>query len=78
MTRTVEASALQASQRMIARGERPAYRLRVAQDGRWTVSECPWLRIASTERWEARAEAIRAVSAWLDCDSSAFDVEVDG
>jgi hypothetical protein len=78
MTRSIEASALQASRRMVARGERPAYRLRVAQDGRWTVSECPWLRIASTERRAARAEAVRALSAWLDCDSAAFDVAVDG
>ena len=78
MTRSIEASALQASKRMIARGERPAYRLRKAQDGRWTVSECPWLALAAMERREALSEAVRAVAGWLHCDADAFDVAVDG
>jgi len=77
MTRSIEASALQASQRMIARGERPAYRLRLAQDGRWTISEAPWLGVARASRREALTEAIHAISEWLDCDPAAFGIAVD-
>jgi hypothetical protein len=73
----IEASALQASRRMVARGERPAYRLRMVQDGRWTVSEAPWLSLDATDRREALAEAIQAISEWLDCDPAAFDIAVD-
>jgi hypothetical protein len=67
----------QASRRMIARGERPAYRLRMAQDGRWTLSEAPWLGVARASRREALTEAVRAISEWLDCDPASFDIAVD-
>lgn len=42
-----QASALQAGRRMVSRGEHPAYRLRMAQDGRWTVREAPWLDVGT-------------------------------
>lgn len=77
MTRSIEGSALQASQRMIARGERPAYRLRMGQDGRWTITEAPWLGVAPASRREALTDAVGAISEWLDCDPGAFDVAVD-
>jgi hypothetical protein len=38
-------AAEQAARRMIARGERPGYRVRTAQDGRWEVLGCPWLSL---------------------------------
>jgi hypothetical protein len=76
MTRSIEASALQASRRMVARGDRPAYRLRMAQDGRWTVTEAPWLDVPTVDRRDVVQAATRVIAAWLDCDPAAFDVEV--
>jgi hypothetical protein len=35
------AAALQAARRMVARGERPGYRLRAEQDGSWMVEGLP-------------------------------------
>ena len=34
---------IQDGQRIIAQGERPFYRVRMTQDGRWEVDACPWL-----------------------------------
>jgi hypothetical protein len=44
-----EASARQAAQRAVARGERPLYRVRIAQDGTRTVDWCPWLSLTATD-----------------------------
>ena len=60
------AAALQAARRMIARGERPGYRLRAAQDGSWAVDGHPRVTVtADTER--AALAAVRAAIAacWM-------------
>jgi hypothetical protein len=68
-------AALQAARRMVARGDRPAYRVRMAQDGRWLVDALPWLPLAATSRREALDEARAAIAAWLEVDVAAFDLE---
>ena len=70
-----QAAALQASRRMIARGERPAYRLTTAQDGRWRVDALPWLSVTATGRREAMDEARVVIAEWLDVRPDTFDVE---
>lgn len=60
---------------MIARGERPAYRLATGQDGRWGVDAMPWLSVAAVNRREALDEARAAIAAWLQVEPDAFDVE---
>lgn len=62
---------------MIARGERPAYRVRMAQDGRRVVDGMPWLPLSATARREALDEARAAIAAWLEVRPHAFDVEAD-
>jgi hypothetical protein len=69
-----KAAAFQASRRMIARGDRPAYRV-TAEDGRWHVDTLPWVPISATGRREALAEARAAIAAWLDVSAESFDVE---
>jgi hypothetical protein len=58
---------------MVARGDRPAYRVRTAQDGRWIVDALPWLPLAATSRREALDEARAAIAAWLEVPPDAFD-----
>ena len=69
------ASALQAARRMVARGERPGYRLIAAQDGAWTVHELPWVMVAATSRRDTLEAARAAIAEWLDVAPDAFDVE---
>ena len=71
-----EARARVAALRTIARGESPIYRVRADDYGGWSVDWAPWLTIDATTRAEALAAARRAVSAWLECDPDAFEVEV--
>ncbi len=61
---------------MIARGERPGYRVTTAQDGRWRVDALPWLTVVATGRREALDEARAALAEWLEVERDAFDVEV--
>lgn len=68
-------AALQAGRRLIARGERPLYRLRAAQDGDWTVGGYPWLSVAATGCREALTEARAVIAEWLEVPPEAFDVE---
>jgi hypothetical protein len=68
------AAAHQASRRMIARGDRPAYRVTTALDGRW-VDARPWVSLTATGRLEALDEARAAIAEWLDVSGDAFDVE---
>ena len=68
------AAALQASRQMIARGERPMYRLR-AQDGRWAVDALPWVTVSAIGRREALDVARAGIAAWLEVAPDAFDVE---
>ncbi len=60
---------------MIARGERPASRLRTTQDGRWRVDALPWVPVTATGRREALDEARAAIAEWLEVESDAFDGE---
>jgi len=68
------AAAFQASRRMIARGERPGYRLRAAQDGLWAIDGLPGA-VAASGRREALDAARAAIAEWLDVPPDAFDVE---
>ena len=63
---------------MIARGERPAYRLIYAEDGRWRVDALPWVSVTAIGRREALDEARAAIAAWLQVESDSLDVEVAG
>ena len=69
-------AALAAGRRMIARGDRPGYRITPAKDGRWHVDALPWLSVALKGRREALDEARAAIAAWLDASPDCFDVEV--
>lgn len=60
---------------MIARGDRPAYRVTAAEDGRWRVDTLPWVSLTATGRREALDEARAAIAAWLQVEPDAFDVE---
>jgi hypothetical protein len=71
-----EAAALRQAWRMIAVGERPVYRVRWAEEGRWIVVDAPWLSMAALTRGGALASARVAIAAWLEVESDAFDVEV--
>jgi hypothetical protein len=67
----------QASRRMIARGDRPGYRITPAQDGRWHVDALPWLPVSVASRREALDAARTAIAEWLDVLPDTFDVEAD-
>ena len=60
---------------MIARGDRPAYRLTTAQDGSWRTDALPWLSVTATWRREALDEAQATIAEWLEVEPDAFDVE---
>jgi hypothetical protein len=51
---------------MVARGERPTYRIRL--DGnRWVIDALPWISIELTDRRNALLEAREAIAGWLKC-----------
>jgi hypothetical protein len=65
-----------ASRRMIARGERPGYRIAETGDGETIhVIELPWLGRIASERRDAIAQARASIAAWLGVDGDTFDVE---
>jgi hypothetical protein len=65
-----------ASRRMIARGERPGYRVVETGDGETIhIVELPWLGRIATSRGDAVGRARTAIARWLGVDPSAFDVE---
>ena len=69
------AAFIQGGQQMIARGERPLYRLRSLQEGRWQVDGCPWL-VLDAGSWREAVDAARAtVAAMLVVEPDGFDVE---
>ena len=68
-------AAHQASRRMIARGNRPAYRVTTPDDGRWRVDTLPWVAVTATGRREALDEARAAIAEWLGVAPDSFDVE---
>jgi hypothetical protein len=60
---------------MVARGERPGYRLVSGQGGSWTVDALPWVTVTATARRDA-LDAVRAtIAGWLDVPPDAFDLE---
>jgi hypothetical protein len=71
-----QAQARQAGRRLVAQGERPVYRLRSAQDGRWIVESCEWLPEITGSQAAASAAATTAIASWLDVDPDAIDVEI--
>jgi hypothetical protein len=70
-------AATQGGRRMIARGDRPLYRVRMTEDGGWTIDGCPWLAGTAAGRREALAAAREAVAAMLDVAPDRFDVTSD-
>jgi hypothetical protein len=69
-----QAAALQAGRQIIARGQRPLYRVR-ANDGRWAVDALTWLRLTAASRRDALAAARSAIAECLEVPEDAFDVE---
>jgi len=69
--------AIQGGQRVIAQGERPFYRVRMTEDGRWEVDACPWLVLDAASRTEALVAARAAMAIMLDVESDRFDVGTD-
>ena len=59
---------------MIARGERPLYRLRV-HDGSRTVDAMAWISIARRRDGALAATRVR-IAEWLDVPPEAFDAGV--
>jgi hypothetical protein len=62
---------------LVARGERPLYCLRQADDGSWTVIALPWVIVPAMPRRDVVEAARGAIAAWLEVDGSGFDVEVE-
>ena len=67
-----------ASRRMIARGERPGYRIAETGDGETVhVIELPWLGRIQARRGEMVEAARSTIGGWLGVDETTFDVERD-
>lgn len=67
-----------ASRRMIARAERPGFRVAETGDGETVhIVELPWLGRLRAGRSEAIGRARDTIAKWLGVDPSAFDVERD-
>ena len=67
-----------AGRRMIARGERPLYRIEVVQATpgvRFRVVELPWLVGPAASTREVSAAGRARIAGWLDVSSDAFDVD---
>jgi len=61
---------------MIARRERPGYRVAETGDGATVhIDELPWLGRISADRSDAIRTAREAIAAWLEVDPDSFDVE---
>jgi hypothetical protein len=70
--------ARRASRRMIARGQRPAYRVDVFEETaeiRIRIAELPWLTGTSARPGSVLVDARRIVAAWLEVDGESFDIE---
>jgi len=72
----LHARAVQAARRMIARGERPGYRLVLGPDGRWGADGLPGISVAAAGRRAASATVRATIAAALDVDPMTFDVDV--
>ena len=60
---------------MIARGQRPGYRLTRRVAGGRAVDELPWLPVVATSRREALEAGREAIAAWLEVGPDALDLE---
>jgi hypothetical protein len=70
-----QASALQVARRMIARGDRPGYRLVAAQDGSWAVDGLPGVTVAADIKRTALTAARAVIAGVLEVDPESFDLE---
>ena len=69
-------AAWSAGRRMIARKDRPCYRVAETGDGTtFHIIELPWIAPFAATRSTAVERARQTVSAWLDVDPQAFDIE---
>lgn len=59
---------------MIARGERPGYRLAAGLDGSWTVVGLPGVVVAAETKRAALTAARAAIAAVLEVDPERFDL----
>jgi hypothetical protein len=57
---------IQGAQRAIARGERPLYRLRPAEDGRRAIEGMSWVSVSAPTRDRALAAARAALAEMLE------------
>lgn len=65
-----------AARRMIARKDRPCYRVAETGDGATVhIIELPWIEPIQANRPTAIDRAREAIAAWLDVHPDAFDVE---
>ena len=60
---------------MIARGERPGYRLQGAQDGAWTVDGLPGVTVTCEAGRAALTAARAAIASVLEVEWASFDLE---
>jgi hypothetical protein len=61
---------------MIARRERPGYRVAETGDGATVhIVELPWLGQIAADRSDAIRAAREAIASWLEVDPDSFDVE---
>ena len=68
-----------AGRRMIARGERPGYRIElvhVTPDVGFRIVELPWLTASVASRRDVSAAARILLAGWLDVSPDAFDLEL--
>ena len=68
-------AAWSAARRMIARNERPCYRVADSGDGTVHLIELPWLAPVAASPGTSVTRAREAVAAWLEVDPDAFDIE---
>jgi len=71
------AAAIQASRRMIARGERPLYRVRTAPDRSYAIVGSPWLPVPAVGRREVLAAVRAVIAAELAVPADGFDVAME-
>jgi len=74
-------SAVADGRRMIERGERPVYELRIdhrADDVIGTVVQLPTLEVVAHDRDEALTKARALIAQTLASHEDSFDLEVDG
>lgn len=67
---------IQAARRMVSRGERPGYRLRIAPKGAWTVEGWSTVTGTAASRRDVPAAARATIAAILEVSPDSFDVEV--